>query len=77
MTDLILDEVRIKELFKEAMLELFQERRDLFQDLFMEIIEDIALVDAIKEGEATETMSQEEVFEILEGAAFTPTPFFP
>jgi hypothetical protein len=77
MTDLILDEVRIKELFKEAMLELFQERRDLFQDLFMEIIEDIALVDAIKEGEATETMSQEEVFEILEGAAFTPTSFFP
>jgi len=69
MTDLILDEVRIKELFKEAMLELFQERRDLFQDLFIEIIEDMALIDAIKEGEATETVSREEVFEILEGAA--------
>ena len=69
MTDLVLDEVRIKELFKEAMLELFQERRDLLHDLFIEIIEDMALIDAIKEGEATETVSREEVFEILEGAA--------
>jgi hypothetical protein len=55
-------------LFKEAVLELFQERRDLLYDLFAEVIEDLALANAIKEGESTETVSRAEVFRILEGA---------
>lgn len=64
-----MDEARIKEHFKQAMLELIQEQRDLFSDLFTEAVEDIALVNAIKEGQETESVGREEVFEILEGAA--------
>lgn len=69
MTTSTLDEVRIKKLFKQAMLELVQEQKDLFYNLFAEIIEDLALVNAIKEGEATESVSRAEVFQILEGSA--------
>ncbi|MBL7164046.1 MAG: hypothetical protein ISS57_15725 [Anaerolineales bacterium] len=69
MTTPTLDDVRIKELLKQAMLELIQEQKDLFSDLFADAIEDIALVNAIKEGQETESVGREDVFQILEGAA--------
>ena len=68
MSSVTLDERKIKDLFKQAVLELFQERRDLLYDLFAEVIEDLALANAIKEGESTETVSRAEVFRILESA---------
>lgn len=64
-----LDEDRIKDLFKEAMLELLREQRELLYELLVEVLEDFALVDAIKEGEDTESVSRDEVFQTLEGAA--------
>lgn len=67
MTTISIDENRIKELFKQAMVELFEERKDLFYDLFAEVIEESALVNAIREGEATDYVNKEEVFQILEG----------
>jgi len=63
-----LDERQIKELLKEAVLELFQERKDLLYDLFAEVIEDFALTEAIREGESTDSVSRAEVFQTLEGA---------
>ncbi len=69
MTISTLDEARIKELFKQAMIELFQEEKDLFSGLFADAVEDIGLVNAIKEEENSESVSREEVFQILEGSA--------
>jgi hypothetical protein len=66
MTIQIKDAVPIKELIKQAMVEVIQEQKDFFSDLFANDIEDTALVNAIKEGEKTETVSREEVFQILE-----------
>ena len=54
MTSLSVDETRIKDLLKQAVVELLEEREDLFSDLFAEAIEDLALVSAIKAGAATE-----------------------
>ena len=62
-----LDEQQTKELIKQAVLELFEERKELLYDLFAEIIEDAILVHAIREGEQTETTGREDIFEILEG----------
>jgi len=62
-----LDETQIKELFKQALVELLQERKDLFYELVAEIVEDFALLRAIKEGEETATVGKEEVFRVLEG----------
>ena len=64
-----IDKNQIKNIFKQAILELLEERKDLLYDLFAEILEDFALVNAIKEGESEELVSREEVFEILEGEA--------
>ncbi len=61
-----IDEERIKELFKQALLEVLHERRDLIYDVFAEVIEDVALAKSIKEGESTEPVSREEVFQTLE-----------
>ncbi len=62
-----LDETQIKELFKQALEELLQERKDLLYELFTEIIEDFGLLRAIREGEDTAIVPREEVFQILEG----------
>ena len=63
-----LDSEQIKELFKEAVIEVFQERRDLLYDVFTEVLEDLALIRAIKEGESTQSVGRDEVFKTLEGA---------
>ena len=60
------DKNQLKEVFKQAFAELLQERRDLLYDVFTEVLEDIALANAIKEGEETEIVSREQVFKILE-----------
>ena len=65
MSQVSLDEAQVKELFKQAILELFQERRDLLYELFVEVVEDLALVNAIEEGESGETVSKAEIFESL------------
>jgi hypothetical protein len=57
---------RIKELFKAAILEVLQERRDFLRDALAEAIEDLALARAIEDGEGTETVTRDEVFTLLE-----------
>ncbi len=69
MAQVSLDEARVKELFKQALIELLQEQKGLLYDLFVEVLEDLALVNAIKEGESSETVNRAEVFQILESAA--------
>ncbi len=67
MPEIILDETKIKELFKAAIVELLQEQKELFSELLTEALEDIAMEKAIKEGENTETVSRDEIFKILKG----------
>jgi len=62
-------EGQTKEMFKQAIFEVLQEQKDWFQDLFAEVIEDLALVKAIKEGEDGESVSKAEVLSVLEGKA--------
>lgn len=66
MQQIIDDKNQLKEVFKQAFAELLQERSDLLYDVFTEVLEDIALANAIKEGEETEIVSREQVFKILE-----------
>ena len=66
MAEINLDEIKLKELLKTAIVEVLQEQKEVFSDLLAEIIEDIALEKAIKEGEKTELVSREAIFKILE-----------
>ncbi len=66
METVLENEAGIKEMFKAAILETLEERKDLFSDLFREITEDVALAKAIKEGENSAKVSRSAVFDVLE-----------
>jgi hypothetical protein len=61
----ISDETRLKALLKEALVEVLEQRREWFSELMAEALEDSALVQAIQEGEKTETVSRDEIFALL------------
>lgn len=69
MTTSPIDDVRLKALFREVLMEVLDQRRDWFLSVVTEALEDIALVQAIKEGEQTEDVSRDEIFQILRGKA--------
>jgi Fe2+ transport system protein B len=66
MAEITIDESKLKELLKTAIVELLQERKEIVTDFLAEIIEDIALEKAIEEGENSESVSREAIFKILE-----------
>ena len=70
MAEIILDENKLKELLKLAIIEVFQEQKELFSDLLAEVIEDIALENAIKEGKNTEPVSRDVIFNLLERQSY-------
>jgi len=67
MVQLSIEEKKLKNLLKETLIEVIEQKKDLFHDIVAEAIEDIAITNAIKEGESTEFTSREEVFKIIEG----------
>ncbi len=69
MQPLTIDEGKIKQLLKEALIEALQEQKGIFHDLIVEAIEDIALTNAIRQGESSESVNRKEVFGILKGQA--------
>ena len=62
----ILEESKVKDLIKQAILELLQEERELFSDLLVEALEDLALTNAIREGGSSEPASRAQVLRALE-----------
>jgi len=62
----LIDDSKLKQLLKEAVIEALEEKKNIFHDLMLEVMEDMALVHAIKEGEDTETISKKEILNILE-----------
>jgi len=67
MSQIAFDESRLKEIFKTTLIEVLEERRDVFYEAVAEALEDIGLANAIREGEKTKSASRAEVFKILEG----------
>lgn len=66
MAEISLDDPRLKQLFKTAVLEVLEERKDFLRDLIEEALEDIALARAIEAGHRTAEADRDEVFSILE-----------
>ena len=52
---------RDRGIVKQAFLELLDERRDVLQELFAKVLEDLALARAIKEGLRSETIDRSDV----------------
>ncbi len=55
--ELTISETKAKELLKEVIIELAQERRDLFFEIILEAFEEIGLANAIREGRQNEFVS--------------------
>lgn len=66
MTEITLTDSKLKELLKLALTEVLQEQRELFAEVVLEVLEDVALAKAIKEGEETELVGRETIFAILQ-----------
>jgi len=71
MVTITVEEQGVKELLKQAILELLEERQDLSR-VSAEAIEDLGLINAIKEGEATPDVSKSEILGILAGEVESP-----
>jgi hypothetical protein len=65
----LIDDSKLKQLLKDAFIEAIEEKRNVFYELIVDAIEDIAIVRAIREGEDSKTVSNQEIFNILEGQA--------
>ena len=63
----LIDDNKIKNLFKQAIIEAIEEKKDVVHDLFMEAMEDLTMVRAIEEGESSGNASRSEIFDILDG----------
>jgi DNA-binding phage protein len=61
------DEEKLKEVLKSAIVEVFEERKDLVREVIEEALEDVALTRAIEEGDRTSTVTREEILKTLNG----------
>jgi hypothetical protein len=66
MGSITIDDGKLKALLKQALIELLEEKNELLYDAIAEVVEDIGLAKAIREGEASPLVSREKVFEVLE-----------
>ena len=67
MAEVMPEDDRLKALFKTALREVLEERKDLLREVIEKALEDIAFARAIEAGQRTEEASRNEVFSLLEG----------
>ena len=65
MIPITLDDNKLKDALKQAIRELIQEDQKMISNLIVEVIEDIAFENAMKEGETSETVNRDEIFNLL------------
>lgn len=67
--ELTINETQAKALVKEALMELLQEKRDILFEVILEVIEEIGLANAIREGRKNELVTEEEILNLLRAQA--------
>ncbi|OYD91933.1 hypothetical protein CDG76_25140 [Nostoc sp. 'Peltigera membranacea cyanobiont' 210A] len=69
MSEITINPDQLKEILKSAIIELIRDNRKEVSEFLAEIIEDVAMEQAIAEGETTELVSREAIFQLLEPKA--------
>jgi hypothetical protein len=59
--ELTIDKTETKQLLKEVVLELVQERHELFLEIMLEAIEEAGLIEAIQAGRQHDYVEEEEI----------------
>ena len=62
-------EAELKAALKSALIKVLEERSELLRDVLVDVMEEVAMVRAIQEGEASGTVSRDEVFRALDNRA--------
>lgn len=60
-----IDKEFIKQALKDALAEALHEQRDLFHEIFAEVLDDFALTEAIRMGRKTPITSRAEVYRLF------------
>ena len=66
MPTTVLTREETKDLLRQVLIELLQERRAEFHELVVEAIEEVALANAIRAGRRNEFVSEDEIRAVLE-----------
>lgn len=66
MSSIIIDDQTLRELLKEALIEVMQKRPEVLRDVLAEAIEDVGLAQAIQEGQNTAMVGKDAVSKALE-----------
>ncbi len=64
----LVDESKLKNLMKQAIVEAIEEKKGVVHDLLVEAMEDVAMIRAIQEGEDSDLVGRDEIFGILSGS---------
>lgn len=64
----LIDDNKLKDLMKQAIIEAIEEKKDMVQELLTEALEDVAMIHAIKDGEDSGLVERDEIFGILGGS---------
>lgn len=60
------DEVKLKEIFRGVVSEVLEEKKEMLYNIFVEAMEDAAMINAIKEGEASGVADRKEIYSLLD-----------
>lgn len=66
MSSITIDNNELKALLKQALVELLAEKNQIVYDAIAEAVEEVGMIKAIQEGQASGIVDKERVFEALE-----------
>jgi hypothetical protein len=59
--ELIINDEKMKDVMKEIIIEMIKEKRDLFYEIILEALEEVALANAIVEGREDKFVSEDRI----------------
>jgi hypothetical protein len=65
--ELTISDEKTKELLTEVLVEMIQQKREVFYEIILEALEDVGLANAIAEGRQDEFVGEDKIMSILEG----------
>lgn len=61
----LVDDNKLKDIMKQAIIEVIEEKKDVVHDILVDALEDVAMIHAIQNGEGSGSASRDEIFGIL------------
>lgn len=65
--ELVISDEKTKELLTEVLVEMIQQKREVFYEIVVDALEDVGLANAIIEGRQNNFVGEDKIMSILEG----------